>query len=148
MVIGIDPGPVVSASAVLEPELTAWGTARNEDIAAHAAEGKNVPSWIIAIESFQSYGKPIGKSSLDTVYWTGRFAQQALTAGARVLLIPRKRIVTVLCGSARAGDPQVRAALLKLYPGAKCTGHEWSALAVAHVASRLNAAGIKEFEVT
>jgi hypothetical protein len=93
----------------------------------------------IAIEKIESYGMPVGREIFDTVYWTGRFAERL--DPIPVEWIPRKRVVTIICGSSRAKDQNVRQALIDRFGGQeairkggplyKISGDVWSALAVA-----------------
>ncbi len=97
----------------------------------------------LAIEMIASYGMPVGKEVFETAFWAGRFAQ-AWEPGAWDLVY-RKDVKVHLCGSFRAKDGNVRAALLDKFGGAKeaqgtkktpgalygISGDKWSALAVA-----------------
>lgn len=87
-------------------------------------------------------GMPIGKSTIWTIFWLGRFSRLAEEKCGT--LIPRKTIVAHLCGSVRGKDPHVRQALIDRFGGDTAIGrkktpgplygihtHVWSALAVA-----------------
>jgi hypothetical protein len=51
------------------------------------------------IEQIKSYGNIIGDTTLRTVAWTGAMAHQAVREGAMVVTVPRKTVVTELCGN-------------------------------------------------
>lgn len=96
----------------------------------------------VVIEMFACYGMPASDDSIETVVWTGRFAQIALqTNQCPVTFIFRATIRSKLCFSMRAGDPEVNTRLRDIYgkPGTKkdpgvlygIKSHAWAALAVA-----------------
>lgn len=102
----------------------------------------------LAIEMVASYGMPVGKEVFETVWWIGRFTQ-AWHSPEQVRRVYRKEVCLHLCGSARAKDPNVRQALIDLFPatgGGKTpqigitskpgplfgvSSHAWPALGVA-----------------
>jgi hypothetical protein len=98
------------------------------------------------------YGNPVGDDVLWTVFWSGRIAEACLHSGGRVALLPRKTIVTTLCGNPRARDSIVHQRLVDIY-GPKGTkkdrgrlygikNDEWSALAVATAAREIGEKGL------
>ena len=106
-----------------------------------------VVSTLLVIEQMKCYGMPVGDDVLMTVFWSGRFAQAWRERGGSVALLPRKTVVTVLCGSARATDANVSQRLRDIY-GEKGTkknpgmlygikGDMWSALAIATAAREI-----------
>lgn len=72
----------------------------------------------MAIEMIASYGMPVGREVFETCVWIGRFiqAQEHLPTPDDVKLIYRKDVKMHLCGTPRAKDPNVRQALIDLYP--------------------------------
>jgi len=90
------------------------------------------------IEKVASYGMPIGESTMQTIFWSGKFAQ-ALSF-CPVHRITRKEVVVHLCGTVRAKDSNVRQALIDRFgdPGTKknpgptygIVEDVWAALAV------------------
>lgn len=148
--LAIDPGPVRSALIMLDddgqivrgPSAT-FGIERNERIALLlAALARTGLVDLVLIEKVESFGMPVGVEVLETVYWTGRFAQAALPLTVR--RIGRKTIKIAICGSVRAKDANIRAALLDRYGGKSSIGTKkspgplygvsrdlWSALALA-----------------
>lgn len=102
----------------------------------------------LAIEMIASYGMAVGKEVFETCVWIGRF-KQAWHSPHAVELVYRKDVKMHLCGTPRAKDPNVRQALIDLYPatgGGKTpqigtkgqpgplfgvSSHAWPALGVA-----------------
>lgn len=141
--LAIDPGPIESAWVVWDGNrLHGFGKATNEEVL-HAVMvlSKSEFCQRMALEQVKSYGMPVGDSTFETVYWSGRFAE-AFGASC-VDRIPRKTICADLCGSARAKDANIRQALIDRYgpPGTKkspgvlygVSKDVWSALALAVV---------------
>ncbi len=98
----------------------------------------------IAIEQIVgSYGQNAGMEVMMTAHWSGRFVQRWATqrSDASALLLPRKTVVTHVCGHGKANDSNVRAALIdrvgevgKKSQQGPCWGVSadiWAALAVA-----------------
>jgi hypothetical protein len=153
--LAIDPGPVQSAWLILGPHggVRAFGIWPNErlrqllrwsdltELLSHDVDR-------IAIEKVESFGMAVGAEVFETVYWSGRFAEAFHPA--LVERVSRRAVKLHLCGSARAKDTNIRAALLDRYgPGKeKAVGTKahpgplygvskdvWSALAVAVTAA-------------
>lgn len=142
-IIGIDPGPTKSSIAIIGGQSAPrCSTNNNSDLALWLSRTFVYDDAILAIEFPQSFGMPVGASIFETCMWAGRFVQ-AWPNESRVCY--RKSIVTALCGSARAKDANVRAALIEHYGGKSAAignkktpgplygihGDEWQALAVA-----------------
>ena len=91
-----------------------------------------------------SYGMPVGREVFETCVWIGRF-QQAWHDPEAVRLVYRRDVKLHLCGSPKAKDGNIRAALIdKLGPvGLKSApgplygvkSHAWAALAAAVTAA-------------
>lgn len=149
-ILAIDPGTESSAWLHLEDGMPVdFGIATNgamlgmlEDEWRYRADG---PRSVVVIEQVASYGMPVGREVFETVRWSGRFEQACQPAA--VVQLTRKAVVTHLCGSARAKDANVRAALIDRFGGkAAAVGSKaapgplygiakdvWSALAIACV---------------
>lgn len=143
-ILAIDPGTESSAWLHLEDGLPVdFGIATNgamlgmlEDEWRYRA---NRPPSVVVIEQVASYGMPVGREVFETVRWSGRFEQACQPAA--VVQLTRKAIVTHLCGSARAKDSNVRAALIDRFGGQASIRKDgplhgiakdvWSALAIA-----------------
>nr|WP_307731851.1 hypothetical protein [Massilia sp. H27-R4] len=103
----------------------------------------------LALEMIASYGMAVGREVFETCVWIGRF-KQAWHAPDQVELVYRKDVKLHLCGTPRAKDANVRAAIIdKFGPGKETAigkkaspgplygvvSHAWAALAVAITAS-------------
>lgn len=149
-VIAIDPGDKRSAIVHYDPIGKTVLESRHEDNQSVLAWLRQVPGVPLyprlVIEGIASYGMPVGKEVFDTCIWIGRFIQ-AWDPGYWELIY-RKEVTMHLCGSARAKDSNVRAALLDKFGGRGArgtkkspgrlwgiSGDKWSALAVAVTSS-------------
>jgi len=91
----------------------------------------------------ESYGMPVGVEVFEAIRWSGRFEEACQPIP--VVYLPRRTVKLHLCGTSRAKDANVRAALLekfggkeaaignKAHPGPLYGIHAdlWSALALA-----------------
>jgi len=156
LLLAIDPG--YTQSAWIEYDAgrpTAFDIAPNHDLldVIHQTSAHR-----LAIESVASYGMAVGAEVFETCVWAGRFIQQWVAAGrdeSTIRRVYRREVKLHLCGSMRAKDPNVRAALIDRYgPGkGKAIGLKaspgplygiradvWAALAVAVTATETAAA--------
>lgn len=67
---------------------------------------------ILVYEEFQSYGMPIGESTIKSITWNGRYIQSALDKGIPVYPIYRREEKMNLCYSMKAKDSNIRQALI------------------------------------
>lgn len=143
--LGIDPGTKQSGWCVFANGIVLRsGVSDNEELLAALIAGPADVD-MLAIERIASYGMAVGQEIFDTCVWIGRFVQAWMDPNA-VSLVFRRDVKLFLCGSARAKDPNVRAALIDLIgpPGTKrepgptygVTSHAWSALAVCATATQ------------
>lgn len=156
----IDPGPLTSGYVVLDAGrvVDAGAEAANHDLLRWVQAGQDCD--ILALEMIAGMGMTVGQTTFDTCKWIGRF-QQAWRDPEAVHLVYRRQVKTFLCGNQQAKDPNVRQALLDIFPGtgggerpqigtkAKpgplygVSSHAWSALAVAiTVAGTLRLQGV------
>lgn len=99
---------------------------------------------VLVCEQIESFGMAVGKSTFETVWWAGRFAEAWFPK--RSERVTRKAVKIWICGQTRARDAEIRQALIdrfgptkdkaigtKKQPGPlyQVTGHKLSALAVA-----------------
>lgn len=143
-IVGIDPGTNETAFVILDPSnadepIQGFGYVSNEELI-EAFRQKLISadeSCIFVFEFFESYGKPIGSESIETICWIGRFMEASKT-WAR---LKRSDIKLHLCASRSAKDPHIRRVLMDRFGGdastkaggklAKIKKHLWSALAVS-----------------
>lgn len=146
-VLAIDPGPKQSAWIRLvngEPrEFATWPNEQLLEALRRADYPVSFGADVLVIEKVEAFGMAVGAEVFETVYWSGQFAEAAARQDIAVDRVGRKAVKIHLCGSMRAKDPNIRAALLDRFGGsaAKGTkaapgplygfaGDHWSALAV------------------
>ncbi len=150
-IIAIDPGTTESAILIwrdggVDPNSKFMP---NHEIEALLTAASGLKDMDLVIEGMQGYGKPVGKETFETCIWIGRFIRSWLILNASYHLMYRPKIKTILCGTVKAKDKDVRAALISMFPatgggtapqiGTKelpgplynVTGHLWSALSLA-----------------
>lgn len=148
-ILAIDPGPKYSAYLLFRDNYVArYGHAPNEAVA-DELETLSVfdptnPVHEVAIEMVACYGMPVGAEVFETCVWIGRFMEH-VEVGIKVRRVFRKDIKLHICGSPRAKDGNVRAAIIDRFGGKDraigkkasagplygVSGHAWAALAVA-----------------
>lgn len=133
-ILGIDPGPKESAFVLFDGVRTLdSGHVENEHLLDFLQKGKFSREYFVVIEQAESFGSLTTKAAkqiLETVFWSGRFAQAAELFD----LLPRKKIKKHLFGTIIGGDPEIRQALMQRFGGGfpiTFTGHKFAALAVA-----------------
>lgn len=121
VILAIDPGPEQSGwvrydgRCVLETGLTANRELLRLFDADTFMQCAMTDGTTLCIEMIASYGMPVGREVFETCVWIGRFVQAWHTPD-EVLLVYRKDVKLHLCGSPRAKDPNVRQALIDLFP--------------------------------
>jgi hypothetical protein len=145
IILAIDPGTEESAFALWdnkEEKLYDKGILRNIDLLEkleYLSKDKNIDCHV-AIEMIQSYGMPIGKETIETVYWIGQFMHAWKNKNPAVLIF-RKDIKLHHCQSMKAKDANIRQSLIDRFgdPGVKknqgklygVSKDVWSAVAIA-----------------
>ena len=121
VIISIDPGTTHSAIVVIDNGVICWpetAIVLNEHLldALRVDTFFSTPSTLV-IEQIASYGMPVGAEIFRTVWWTGRFHE----AFGDAEYLPRKDVKLHLCGSSRAKDANIKAALIERFghPGTK-----------------------------
>lgn len=140
--LGIDPGPQKTAWVKMcKDGVMMFGLYDNEEFTSYLKGGLVDSETDVVVEMIASYGMPVGQTTFETCVFIGRIIQISMDRGANTMYAYRKKIVTWLCGSARAKDANVRQALIDKYgePGTKnnrgatygISKDIWSALAIA-----------------
>lgn len=135
-ILAIDPGTEKSAVVVWDgATISHRYIASNEGILLTLATSRDP----LLIEQVRGFGLKAGNELFDTCWWAGRFFQQHDLGLS--MMVPRKTVVQHHCNTARAGDTEVRQALIYRFgpPGTKkspgllhgVVKDEWSALALA-----------------
>lgn len=147
-ILAVDPGTTESGWCYFDGDKVLSSGVDDNSVLLHSWVRHSDPDDILAIEMIASYGMAVGKEVFETVRWIGRF-QQAWHSPDDVRLIYRRDVKLHLCGTAQAKDPNIRQALIDMFPatgggktpqiGVKAkpgplfgvSSHAWSALAVA-----------------
>lgn len=140
-VLAIDPGTTESALVMFDgTRVCSHDKLDNADMlyVLGTVGPHNLANCELVIEKVACMGMAIGESTMETIFWSGRFAQ---AWGRPFHRIPRIDVKLHLCGGARAKDSNVRQALIDRLgpPGCKAkpgptygiTADKWAALAVA-----------------
>jgi len=116
--IAIDPGTTESAYVVFEDGMLAeHDIVPNDDLLVllldEYMQGYGTVDTLV-VEYFECHGNPVGKESIRTIWWTGRFKE---TWRGAYFELTRNQVKMHLCQSPRAGDPNVTQALVDMYGG-------------------------------
>jgi hypothetical protein len=150
-ILAIDPGTEQSGWCIFDRGAVRMsGVEQNDDMLMRIRE---MQYEALAIEMIASYGMAVGREVFETCVWIGRFVQVSRDPDA-VQLVYRRDVKLHLCGTTKAKDPNVRQALLDMFPrtgGGKCpqvgvksapgplygvSSHAWPALGVAVTAAK------------
>lgn len=141
-VLAIDPGSEQSAFVLFDGvRVLDHGITDNAELLDRITQRLfGGPGYITVIEQIESFGMAVGRSTFETVFWSGRFAQ----AAGDFDRLPRSTIKLHLCQLKRAKDANIRQALIDRFGGELAKGtkknpgpihgvtsHKLSALAVA-----------------
>ena len=145
-VVAIDPGTTESAYVVLDGEkLVEFGKIENQALL-ERIPFLRIMDEHLAIEMIASQGMPVGAETFETCLWIGRFVQAWITPKhAPYAFVYRRDVKLHVCGSLKAKDGNIRAALIDRWGGKdKAIGRKkspgplhgvsedvWQALAVA-----------------
>lgn len=151
LIFAIDPGTTQSGWVLYDGEkVVDAGVAPNHDVLRWVQAGQGAD--VLAIEMMKARGMPTSNDELRTLVWLGRF-QQAWREPDAVHLVYRQDVKLNICGSMKAKDTNIRAALIDLFPatgGGKVpqigtskqpgplygvSSHAWPALGVAVTAA-------------
>ena len=111
-ILSIDVGTTETGFCIINKETykpIRFGKISNEDLLDIV---KNEEYDTLIYEEFQSYGMPIGISTITSITWNGRYMQIALDREKKVDYIYRKEEKMNLCGSMKAKDSNIRQALI------------------------------------
>lgn len=112
MIIAIDPGPTQSAVVVWDGERVLFHSILSTaGLLGWLARYQPTGNERIALEKVCSYGMSVGAEVFMTCFITGVLWREASTIGP-VALVPRLKVKTHICHSARATDANIRTALI------------------------------------
>ncbi len=141
-ILAIDPGSEQSAFVLFDgARILEHGIVENAELLDRIHQRLfGSPEFMTVIEQIESFGMAVGRSTFETVFWSGRFAE----ASPQFDRVPRSEIKLHLCQSKRAKDGNVRQSLMDRFGGDGAKGtkknkgplygiasHTFSALAVA-----------------
>jgi hypothetical protein len=146
-ILAIDPGPTESAYVMYEGgSVTEFDKLPNWAIIDAVLQKFGDTPTMLVIEQIAAMGMAVGAEVFETVFWSGRFAQEWENQSGTWDRIKRHEVKMHLCGNMRAKDANIRTALLdKFGPGKEkavgtkknpgplygVSGDVWAALAVA-----------------
>lgn len=116
LVLGIDPGPVETAFALVD---ASYRVIRADKVPTDAVLEaiRTSPPGVVAIESIQSYGMAVGQSVFQTCYAIGRIQQRCKDHGVPFAMYPRPEYARRICGVGKISDAIVRQALCLRFGG-------------------------------
>lgn len=112
MILAIDVGTTETGYCLMDKDTykpIKFGKINNEELLKIVKEEKYDE---LVYEEFQSYGMPIGVSTITSITWNGRYIQSALDREKKVNFVYRKDEKINLCGSIKAKDSNIRQALI------------------------------------
>lgn len=112
ILLAIDPGNTKSAFVTIGEDLKPiWFIKMdNRESISGLLQGTKYDE--VVIEQVASYGMPVGKEVFETCEWIGRYKQLLECRGKLVNELYRKDVKIHLCQSSRAGDTNIRRALI------------------------------------
>ena len=116
-ILAIDVGTTESGYAIMrfdkeDIKLLSFGKIANDALMQII---KNDDYDQLVYEQFQSFGKAVGESTIESILWNGRLIQAAMDRGISVDRIYRKEEKLCLCNTLRAKDANIRQALIDRY---------------------------------
>ena len=143
-IMAIDPGPEQSAYVRWNgSQILKAGIVQNEELAHRLKEGDLAGDDPLVIEQIVSYMQAVGKTTFETAYWSGIFAEAY--GRDKTVRMPRKDVKMWLCGTVckvtdasisaalkdRFGDKPTKGKPNPVYGGYKPKKDEWQAWAIA-----------------
>lgn len=117
-ILGIDPGTEQSGFVIYDTDnhsIIEKGITNNNEIINILSDDYSYDE--VAIEMIASYGMPVGKETFETVYWIGRFFQQAKSNGKDVFRYYKKTDINPsICFNPNVKDAMIRRAVLDMFP--------------------------------
>lgn len=132
-VYSVDPGQTISGWCCYSANTpVAAGVDENETVLAMIQA--NGPSALI-LERVQNYGRILGRSTFDTIYWTGRFAQAGYERGHTVQRLYFADVREHFCGRrSKVKERDVWLKIVERYGGAEiAVGTRKQPGTIAHV---------------
>jgi hypothetical protein len=122
MIFAIDPGPNHSAYVVYDPAARVIhdkGKVENYDMHLMCMRwglGNECRDYVPVVEMIASFGMPVGAEVFETCVWIGRFVGAwGGNEGLAWHRMKRHDVKMHLCRNPRAGDPNIRQALIDMF---------------------------------
>lgn len=119
-VLGIDPGTTESGFVRIQQDYKIIYASKdgNEDVIKYL-QTTDTPIEMVVIESIQSYGLTMGKSTIETCYFIGRIIQVCKDKNIPYELIPRPEYGKSIISGNKVNDSLIRSALEMRFGGYK-----------------------------
>ena len=125
--LAIDPGPKTSGVVILDTRHDPPQILRHwQDMSTKVLRDNlwfpdrfdlfGCPFEAVLLERVASFGMPVGETTINTILWSGRLMEVCERVGIPLYRMTRKKVVHSLCFNIKAGDSNVRRAILDLYP--------------------------------
>ena len=120
MIIGIDPGSFHSGICVIQTgDIKTPNILRADKVANANLMQMLETDWLtsshIAIEGFACQGRPVGDSSIQTMYLIGRILQKAEDRGILIAVYKRREYGQWITAGGKLNDATLRAGLESIY---------------------------------
>lgn len=113
LIFAIDPGTTQSGWVLYDgARVVDAGVAPNHDVLRWVQAGQGAA--VLTIEMMKARGMPTSNDEFRTLVWVGRF-MQAWRDPEAVHLVYRNEVKLHICGSMKAKDTNIRAALIELF---------------------------------
>lgn len=111
--LGIDPGTEKSGYCLVDYDYKIINSDKidNDKIIELVRDFCKAKNGIVIIESIQSYGMTMGKSTIETCYLIGRLKQICIDNKCEYKLIPRPEYGKAICATNKVSDALIRSAL-------------------------------------
>ena len=109
MITAIDPGTFFSALVQWDGEAIGKKFLLENDNILDLLPGLD---GLLVVEEIRSYGNVMGQTTIDTVWWSGRFCQAWLERGKPFYLMPRLEVKKHICHNGGAKDSNIIQALV------------------------------------
>ena len=120
MIIGIDPGSFHSGICVIQTgDIKTPNIIRADKVANDKLMQMLETDWLtlsnIAIEGFACQGRPVGDSSIQTMYFIGRILQKAEDRDISITVYTRREYGQWITAGGKLNDATLRAGLEAIY---------------------------------
>jgi len=119
-IIGIDPGSthsgvcIIGPGKIKHPNILSADKIANADLM-HMLRAIWVDTSEIAIEGFSCQGRPVGDSSIQTMYFIGRLLQKAEDRAISIAVYKRREYGQWITAGGKLNDATLRAGLESIY---------------------------------